>query len=196
MPFTNDLQGFCYYLIHKYGDPGALSEEQKADEFRKIYEMDSPVKMKDVMAVALCCNIKLDMLDSMPPNLRGFHEVYGESRNVYYKQGDSVSGIENTILHEIREMMEPHFAEVCPSYKPLDDSACHIAANRFASAVLLPSESFINKAYKTGLDVFELAEYYEKSCSQVLLRMGEVLNGQHFFYSALYERDPSMIRGR
>lgn len=190
MPFTNDLHGFCYYLVNKYGDPGALSEEQKADEFRKMYVMDSPVKMKDIRAVALCCNIKLDMLDSMPPNLRGFHEVYGQSRNVYYKQGDAVSGIENTILHEIREMMEPYLAEACPSYNPLDDGARHIVANRFASAVLLPRESFINKAYETGLDVFELAGYYEKSCSQVLLRMGEVLNGQHFFYGALYEHDP------
>ena len=190
MPFTNDLQGFCYYLAHKYGDPGAISEEQKADEFRKMYAMDSPVKMKDIRAVALCCNIKLDTLDSMPSNLRGFHEVYGESRNVYYKQGDAVSGIENTILHEIREMMEPHFAEICPSHEPLDDSARHIAANRFASAVLLPRESFINKAYEAGLDIFELADHYAKSCSQVLLRMGEVLNGQHFFYGALYERNP------
>jgi hypothetical protein len=189
MPFTNDLNGFCCYLVDKYDDPGALSEEQKADEFRKMYAMDSPVKMKDIRAVALCCNIKLDTLDSMPSNLRGFHEVYGESRNVYYKQGDAVSGIENTILHEIREMMEPYLAEVCPSYKPLDDSARHIAANRFASAVLLPSESFINKVYESGLDVLDLAGYYEKSCSQVLLRMGEVLNGRHFFYGALYERD-------
>jgi hypothetical protein len=42
---------------------------------------------------------------------------------------------------------------------------------------------------ETGLDVFELAEYYAKSLSQVLLRMGEVLNGKHFFYGALYDRD-------
>lgn len=190
MPFTNDLQGFCYYLVHKYGDPGTLSEEQKADEFRKMYVMESPVKMKDIRAVALCCNIRLDTLDSMPSALRGYHEVYGESRNIYYKQGDAVSGIENTILHEIREMMEPHFAEVCPSYESLDDGARHIAANRFASAVLLPRESFSNKMYETGLDAFELADHYSKSCSQVFLRMGEVLNGKHFFYGALYERDP------
>jgi len=190
MPFTNDLQGFCYYLVSKYGDPGILNEEQKADEFRKMYVMESPVKMKDIRAVALCCNINVDTLDSMPSTLRGFHEVYGESRNIYYKHGDALSGIENTILHEIREMMEPHFVEVCPSYESLDDGARHIAANRFASAVLLPGESFSNKMYETGLDVFGLAGYYEKSCSQVLLRMGKVLNGKRFFYGALYEREP------
>lgn len=190
MPFTNDLQGFCFYLVSKYGDPGALSEERKADEFRKMYVMEEPVKMKDIRAVALCCNINVDALDSMPSTLRGYHEVYGESRNIYYKQGDAVSGIENTILHEIREMMEPHFAEICSSYESLDDGARHIAANRFASAVLLPHESFSDKMYETGLDVFELAGYYEKSCSQVILRMGEVLNGQYFFYGALYEPNP------
>jgi predicted site-specific integrase-resolvase len=173
----------------KHGNPGALTEEQKADEFRKMYVMKSPVKMKDIRAVAVCCNINVDALDSMPSNLRGYHDVYNENRTIYYKQGDAVSGIENTILHEIREMMEPHFVEVCTAYEPLDNGALHIAANRFASAVLLPRESFTNKVYETGLDVFELSNYYSKSCSQVLLRMGEVLNGKHFFYGALYERD-------
>ena len=155
-----------------------------------MYVMESPVKMKDIRAAAVCCNINVDTLNSMPSNLRGYHDVYDENRTIYYKQGDAVSGIENTILHEIREMMEPHFAEVCPSYESLDRRALHIAANRFASAVLLPQENFIDKVYETGLDVFELAGYYAKSCSQVLLRMGEVLNGKHFFYGALYERDP------
>jgi hypothetical protein len=190
MPFTNDLQGFCYYLVHKYGNPGALSEEQKADEFRKMYVMGSPVKMKDIRAVAVCCNIKVDTLEGMPPNLRGYHDVYDENSTIYYKQGDAVSGIENTILHEIREMMEPHFMEVCPSYEPLDNGTRHIAANKFASAVLLPRESFTNKVCETGLDVIELAGYYAKSYSQVLLRIGEVLNGKCFFYGALCEREP------
>ena len=189
MPFRNDLHGFCYYLMCKHGNPSALTEEQKADEFRKMYVMKSPVKMKDIRAVAVCCNINVDALDSMPSNLRGYHDVYNENRTIYYKQGDAVSGIQNTILHEIREMMELHFVEVCTAYEPLADSALHIAANRFASAVLLPRESFTNKVYETGLDVFELSNYYSKSCSQVLLRMGEVLNGKHFFYGALYERD-------
>ena len=190
MPFTNDLHGFCYYVVHKYGSPNALSEEQKADEFRKVYAMESPVKMKDIRSVAICCDIHVDALDNMPLNLRGYHDVYSENKTIYYKNGDTVSGIENTILHEIREMMEPHFADVCPSYLPLDDNTLHIAANRFASAILLPQESFTDKVYETGLDVFELADHYAKSYSQVLLRMGEVLNGKHFFYGALYERDP------
>ena len=112
MPFTNDLHGFCYYLMCKHGNPSVLTEEQKADEFRKMYVMKSPVKIKDIRAVAACCNINVDTSDSMPSNLRGYHDVYNENKTIYYKQGDAVSGIENTILHEIREMMEPHFAEV------------------------------------------------------------------------------------
>jgi hypothetical protein len=54
---------------------------------------------------------------------------------------------------------------------------------------VLPYETFTNKVYETGLDIIELATYYAKSCSQVLLRIGEVLNGKYFFYGALYERD-------
>jgi hypothetical protein len=75
----------------------------------------------------------------------------------------------------------------CPAYEPLRTTARHAAANQFAAAVLLPKTSFIRKVYETGFDVIELAQIYEKSCSQVLLRLGEVLRGKLFFYGALYE---------
>jgi hypothetical protein len=121
--------------------------------------------------------------------MRGFHEVYGDNKNIYFKKDDTLSGIENTILHEIREMMETVFTEVCQGYEPLRTSARHIAANKFASAVLLPEESFRNKVYETGLDIITLSKVYAKSCSQILLRMGEVLQGRLFLYAALYEPD-------
>lgn len=187
MTSLNDLNAFCYYLVHKYGNPDSVTEDQKADEFRKMYFRNSLVTIKEIRAAAVCCNIKLGALDTMPANLRGYHDVYDDNQTIYYKNGDALSGIENTILHEVREMMEPHFVKLCPSYKSLDNSSLHNAANRFASAVLLPGESFTRKLYETGLDLFELVNYYKKSCSQVLLRMGEVLNGKHFFYGALYE---------
>jgi len=135
--------------------------------------------------------VKLNSIDSekLPQNLRGYHEVYGGKRNIYYKKNDTVSGIENTILHEIREMIEPIFTEVCPGYEPLRTIAIHLAANSFATAVLLPRDNFEKKMYETGFDVIALSELYSKSCSQVLLRMGEVLRGKLFFYAALYEND-------
>lgn len=72
-------------------------------------------------------------------------------------------------------------------------AAKHIAANKFAAAVLLPQKSFIEKVYETGFDVIELARIYSKSCSQSLLRIGEVLQGKLFFYAALYEPDADNI---
>jgi len=125
----------------------------------------------------------------MPENLRGYHEVYGDNKNIYFRKGDAQSGIQNTILHEIREMMETMFAEVQPEYSPLRTSARHIAANQFAAAVLLPRSDFESKIYDTGFSVVELSRLYSKSCSQVLLRMGEVLQGKLFMYACLYEPD-------
>jgi hypothetical protein len=125
MTSLNDLHAFCYYLAQKYDDLDTLSEEKKAEEFRKMSALRSPVNISDLRDVASCCEIKVDALVNMPANLRGFHEVYGEKKKIYYKHGDVLSGIENTILHEIREMMEPHFAEVCLSYKPLDNDTLH-----------------------------------------------------------------------
>jgi len=189
MTSFNDLRAFCMYLVHKRGDPAMLNEDQKAEEFRQMYGLRLPISASDLVDVAACCDIEVNRLPNMPANLRGFHQVYGDERKIYYKQGDVLSGIENTILHEIREMMEPYFIEFCPSYEPLGSDTLHIAANRFASAVLLPRKSFSSMVFETGLDVSELAGNYAKSLSQVLLRIGEVLNGKFFFYGALYDRD-------
>jgi len=62
MAITNSLHGFCYYIVHKYSNPGTITEEQKVDEFQKMYVMELPVNLKDIRAVALCCDIKVDVL--------------------------------------------------------------------------------------------------------------------------------------
>ena len=189
MKSFSDLRLFCEYIVNQYGSPDAASEDEKAEEFRNVYLHNLPPTIKTLKAVASACGINLKGMeaDKMPKNLRGYHEVFDGRRNIYYKKGDSISGIENTILHEIREMMEPMFAELYADYEPLRTLAVHLAANRFATSVLLPKDNFRAKAYETGLDVIALARLYSKSCSQVLLRMGEVLQGQLFFYAALYE---------
>lgn len=193
MNSLSDLRHFCHSLVQEFGTPGKLTEERKAEEFCSIYLNKLPPTLKILRSVAEACGIKVNALPkgAMPQNLRGYHDIYEGRRNIYYKKGDSISGIENTILHEIREMMEPFFAEVCPTYEPLRTIARHTAANQFASAVLLPKKEFEEKVYESGLDVPVLADLYSKSCSQVLLRMGEVLQGELFFYGALYEPDRS-----
>jgi len=189
-----DLRNFCAYIIHKYGSPSGATEEDKAREFRKLYLHNFPLDLKTLRAIALVCGIDVSGVDGkkLPQNIRGYHVVFGDRRNIYYKNDDTVSGIENTILHEFREMIEPVFAELCSDYSALRTSALHLAANKFATAVLLPKDAFRDKVYETGFDVVALSKLYAKSCSQVLLRMGEVLQGSIFMYSALYEEGPEV----
>ena len=191
MKSFGDLRNFCEYIVNRYRSPDAATEDEKAEEFRKIYLRNLPPNLRALRAVAFTCGVKLNSIDGekLPQNLRGYHEVFGGKRNIYYKKNDTVSGIENTILHELREMIEPIFTEVCPDYEPLRTIAIHRAANSFATAVLLPRAEFERKVYETGFDVIALSKLYSKSCSQVLLRMGEVLRGKIFFYAALYEKD-------
>lgn len=198
MENLSDLSLFCMVLVKDCGSPGALSEEQKAEEFRKTYLRDLPLNVTTIKAAARACGINLVSMSKMPRNVRGYNEmlidekIVDSKKTIYYRENDTASGIENTILHETREMMERIFPEVCPGYCPLRTLATHLAANRFAAAVLLPRKSFESKMYKTGLDVVALADFYQKSCSQVLLRMGEVLQGRLFFYGALYELLPDV----
>lgn len=189
MDSSGDLHFFCGYIVKRYGSPDAASEDEKAEEFRNIYLRNLSPDLRGLKAIAAACGINLNRLEGgkLPKNLRGYHDVFDGKKNIYYKKDDSISGIENTILHEFREMIEPIFVEVCPEYEPLRTIAVHLAANRFAAAVLLPRKPFEDKVYETGLDVIALAKFYSKSCSQVLLRVGEVLQGKLFFYAALYE---------
>ena len=189
MENLSDLRLFCLVLVKECGSPDTLSEEEKAEEFRKVYLRNLPLNITTIMAAARACGINLVGMSAseMPRNMRGYHEMIDGRKTTYYREDDTSSGIENTILHEMREMMELIFAEVCPGYRPLRTLATHLAANRFATAVLLPRKSFESKMYETGLDVIALADFHQKSCSQVLLRMGEVLQGRLFFYGALYE---------
>ena len=191
MKSFSGLDVFCDYVVRKLGTPDEVTEEQLAEEFRTVYLRVLPTNLCTLKAVAASCGIRLNSLEKMPNNMRGYHEMYGDDKNIYFKKGDVISGTENTVLHEIREMMETLFAEANPNYMPLRTIARHIAANKFASAVLLPEESFRQQVYETGLDIIALARLYSKSCSQVLLRMGEVLQGRLFFYAALYEAIPS-----
>ena len=151
---------------------------------------DLPPTVKALRIVAACCGLKVDKSDEMPENVRGYNHVVNGTDNIVVRDGDTVSGIQNTILHEIREIMERSFPGVCHSYSPLKTNARHYAANKFAAAVLLPKGSFTRRIYETGFDVIELSNSYSKSCSQVLLRIGEVLQGELFFYAGMYEPDP------
>ena len=184
------LRIFCNHVVKKFGGFQGLSEEQIAKEFRAIYFNNLPLNLKRLKAVAAICGIELKGLARMPGSMRGYHEVYDGKTTIYFKNSDSSSGIQNTILHEMREIIETLIADTNQGYTPLRTTARHIAANKFASAVLLPEETFRGKVYQTGLDVVALSKIYSKSCSQVLLRMGEVLQGRLFFCAALYEPEP------
>ena len=184
------LHFFCEHIVREYGSPAAATEDDKARAFRAVYLCTLPPNLRALKAIAWVCGINLTSLegDRLPANLRGYHEVFNGRRSIYYRKNDSVSGIQNTILHEFREMMEPVLAELSPNYESLRTLALHRAANSFATAVLLPREDFAKGVRKTGFDVIALSKLYAKSCSQVLLRMGEVMHGRIFFYAALYEQ--------
>ena len=186
MAEKNNLRLFCEYLIQKYASPEAISAEALADEFRNMFLDKLEVSPRALEAVTTCCGIKTEARP-MPEGLRGYNDTFAGHMNIYYMDNDCRSGKENTILHEFRELMEHVLTELCPGYQPLRTSVVHKAADRFAAAVLLPRQEFKQRVYETGLDVVALSKLYEKSCSQVIIRIAEVLQGEMFYYGALYE---------
>jgi len=114
MENQSDIRYFCYSLVRKYGNPGKISEEQKANEFRKHYLRDLPPNLKALRAIANGSGIEVDSTDKMPKSIRGFNHIVNGKSNIVIKDGDTVSGMQNTILHEIREIMEGIFPTIIP----------------------------------------------------------------------------------
>jgi len=183
---SNNLRLFCEHILEKHQSLDDVTSEMLADEFRDMFLNDIPVSPKMLEVVAESLGIKVSA-GPTPKGIRGYNDIYDGKMNIYYKNDDCRSGKENTILHEIRELMEHVFSDICPGYQPLRTLAVHNAANRFAAAVLLPREEFRNKVYETGFDIVALGELYWKSCAQIIIRISEVLQGEIFYYGALYE---------
>ena len=182
----NNLRLFCEYILQRHHNLDDITSEILADEFRDMFLSNLPVSPKTLEAVAESLGIKVST-GPTPKGVRGYNDMFEGKMNIYYKNDDCRSGKENTILHEIRELMEHVFVEVCPDYQPLRTLAVHNAANRFAAAVLLPYKEFQDKVYETGFDIVALGELYWKSCAQIIIRIAEVLQGEMFYYGALYE---------
>ena len=182
----NNLRLFCEYVLQRHQNLDDVTSETLADEFRSMFLRDLSVSPKMLEVVAESLGIKVSA-GPTPKGVRGYNDMFEGKMNIYYKNDDCRSGKENTILHEIRELMEHMFVEICSDYQPLRTSAVHNAANRFAAAVLLPREEFHNKVYETGFDIVALGEFYWKSCAQIIIRIAEVLQGEMFYYGALYE---------
>ena len=111
---VSDLRHFCQYVVSKYGSPQEASEDEKADAFRAVYLHNQPPTVATLKGIAAAIGIRINGIDGkkLPPTIRGYHQVFEGKRDIYYKNGDTRSGIENTILHEFREMVEPVFADV------------------------------------------------------------------------------------
>jgi hypothetical protein len=189
----NNLRLFCEYILQRHQNLDDVTSEVLADEFRSMFLDNLPVSPKSLEDVAEYLGIKVSA-GPTPKGIRGYNDLFEGKMNIYYKNDDCRSGKENTILHEIRELMEHMFVDICPDYQPLRTSAVHNAANRFAAAVLLPREEFQNKVYETGFDIVALGEFYWKSCAQIVIRIAEVLQGEMFYYGALYEPFGSLHR--
>ena len=99
MKSYSDLHCFCEHIVDKYESPEWASEDDKAEEFRAFYLPNRQANLNVLKEVAAACGIRLNGLEEkgLPPNLRGYHDVYNGSKNIYYRRDDSVSGIENTI---------------------------------------------------------------------------------------------------
>jgi hypothetical protein len=182
----NNLILFCEHILEKHHSLDDVTNEILADEFRDMFLSDLPVSPKVLEIVAESLGIKVSA-GPTPKGIRGYNDMYEGKMNIYYKNDDCRSGKENTILHEIRELMEHVFSQICPDYQPLRTLAVHNAANRFAAAVLLPRDEFRDKVYETGFDIVALGELYWKSCAQIIIRIAEVFQGEMFYYGALYE---------
>ncbi len=185
-PGRDCLIRFCKKLLDPDKHPARMSPEVLAREFASRFQILPPVDLDVLIVLAKRLGINLGAA-SLPYGMRGFHHRTKGNYEILYQEGEWIGSIKYTILHEIGEIIEGVFADLCCNYRPPKGPAMERRVNRFAAAVLLPWNGFRDFALASELNPLRLQQHYEQAYSSILLRLTQVLDAEIPLQVLLYE---------
>ena len=109
---------------------------------------------------------------------------------IHYSAKDRPPTQKFDVLHELFEVIHKSFDTVSPGYGVIREPQLSRYADRFAAAILIPPNFFLDQVGLTGCDLVKLSEDLELSHQCLLIALG-----QHFvdipFIGVLYEYQPA-----
>ena len=185
-------------MVQKYLSPSAIKDGILAGEFAEHFLLSGqPTLMEFHM---FCEQIGIHMeARNLPPDM-GAHHYLDQSAGKYkleYEQEQWVGTSEFKVAHDLYEIIQEIFEEICPGYEVRRNRALPTCmapyANRFAAALVMNEELMQRSIIETGFDIDALHNRFCKAYSAVAIRAVGVLRdhpGNNIqVLIALYERD-------
>lgn len=110
VPVSVSLTAFCITVVEKHGSSWPISEELLASEFTDFFKLTGITHLWELRQ--LCSQLEIEFREApLPDCLRGYNISYSGKRILLVS--DELApwgGVEHTILHELRELIEYELA--------------------------------------------------------------------------------------
>lgn len=186
------LDRFSRLLTEKYGNPHALSPEGMAEEWVTGTGLSALPSLSEIHRKLESYGLSLQQ--GATPGLRGHHYCYrGGDPTIVYEDTDWRGAVEFTLLHEFYEVILDRLTGILPCHEPLSPSEACWRANRFAAAVLMQKDIFLQALHESNFDIVWLHRHFYRSYSAVAIRAVRLLSEvtgprRKEFGCAIYQR--------
>ena len=188
-PFGN----FCRLIAGKHGRTKVISPEVVAQEWIAHSGLSALPSLSEIGRQMERYGLAVHAASI--PDLRGHHFRYSSGRHTVLYEADEWRGAaEFTLLHEFYEIVMERLQELGnPARSPGRARMCWMA-NRFAAAVLMQKDIFLQALRESHFDIVWLHHHFYRSYAAVAIRALELLDemdetARRELACVIYDRD-------
>ena len=178
---------FCRYALDTEEGQFAHDPVRLGALFREYNDIQRTPSLKKTIDLVRSLGINIQVVSYLETG--GTNMTANGSWYIHYSAKDRPPTQKFDILHELFEVIHKSFDTVSPGYGVIREPQLSQYADRFAAAILIPPNFFLDQVGLTGCDLVKLGEDLELSHQCLLIALG-----QHFvdipFIGVLYEYQP------
>lgn len=187
MTSPGSLGDLCRYVLDYEEGQHASNPVRLGAVFREYAGIQRTPTLTNTIGLVRSLGIKIEAVDYLKTG--GTNMMAKGCWYIHYSAKDKPATRKFTIFHELFEVIHKNLNLLNPECALLKEPQISRSADRFAAAVLIPPDFFLNQAGKTGCDLVKLEQNLELSHQCLLIALG-----QHFadipFIGALFEHRP------
>ena len=169
------LDSFTNLLLQKYASPPEVLPEVMAEEWVAHSQLSALPSLSEINSQLQ--SYGLSLRQAAIPGLRGHHYCYrGGDPTIFYEDADWRGTVEFTLLHEFYEVILDRLSSLLPHYEAPSRSEACWRANKFAAAVLMQKDIFLQALHESNFDIVWLHRHFYRSYSAIAIRAVQLLN--------------------
>ena len=173
---VSPLDSFSKLLLEKHERPDTISPEAIAEEWVAHSGLSALPSLSEIHRQLESYGLSLQQ--AAMPGLRGHHYCYrGGDPTILYEDADWRGAVEFTLLHEFYEVILDRLCGHPRRNEALPKAESCWQANRFAAAVLMQKNIFLQALHESHFDIVWMHRHFYRSYSAIAIRAVEVLNG-------------------